>query len=212
MPGAFDAIEISGGAATVRFTQGSTDQVVVRGDDDRQKSVSLEVRGETLRIRPAGAWKFWGGQRMDIQVTARHLTRVSISGAADWHAPAAVETDRLTVNISGAGMARFDRLKAERLNFQVSGAGDGRVSGSVKELNLTVSGRSEFRGEELMTDRARVSISGIGDVKVWAIEDLNISVAGLGTVDYWGSPPKLRRSVSGQATINDRGPKKVPAP
>lgn len=207
-PGSFDAVEISG-SATVRFTQGAADQVVITGDEDRQKTVAVELRGNTLSIRPEGAWKFWtSSQRVEVAITARQLSRVAISGAADWHAPGPVDTDRLAISISGAGLARFDQLKADRLSFAIAGAGDGQVAGTARELRVAVSGRSDFRAAELMTDSARVAVSGIGDVKVWAQQSLTISVAGLATVDYWGSPPEVKRSVSGRATINDRGPKK----
>jgi len=207
-PGRFDAIEISG-SAEVRFSQGATDQVFVEGGDDVQAGVSVEVRDGSLRIGPSGAWKFWGGRKVRIDVTARDLTRVSISGAADFLAAAPVRADRLTVSISGAGSARFDRLTAEVLSFQVSGSGDGQVSGTSKELVLRISGRSEFRGEDLRTERGTVSISGLGEVEVWAVQALDISVAGAGKVQYWGAP-SVRRHVTGAATITDRGAKSGP--
>ncbi len=204
-PGAFEAIEIAG-AAAVRFTQGAPDSVFVEGDEETQKSLSIEVRDGVLQIRPTGGWKFWNARRLQMTVTARELRRVVISGAADLVAALPVQAQRLDVSISGAGLARFDKLRADSLYFHVSGAGDGQITGSVGELNLSVSGRSEFRGENLQCGRANVKVSGIGDVKVWATEQLGVSVSGIGTVDYWGSPQVVRRS-SGIAKINDRGPK-----
>ncbi|MBS0448413.1 MAG: DUF2807 domain-containing protein [Proteobacteria bacterium] len=205
-PGDFDTIDISG-AAIVRFTQGTSDRVFVQGDDDAQRAVELEVRGRRLQIRPGGSWKFWNSGRLRIDVTARDLTRVGIYGAADFRADGPLQVDRLTVNIAGAGNARFDHLRAGQLSFEVSGAGNGDVTGIAKSLDVRIAGHSEFRGENLMTERAKVAISGIGDVKVWATDNLDVAVAGVGKVDYWGTP-SLKRSVSGQATINDRGAKR----
>ncbi|WP_231638200.1 head GIN domain-containing protein [Piscinibacter sakaiensis] len=205
-PGEFDAVAISG-VADVRFTQGPAEQVVVEGDEATRQSVTVELRGRTLQIRPSGSWRFWSGQRPQIAVTARQLTRVSISGAADWVAASPVEADRLTVSIAGSGNARFDQLQARQLNFNVSGAGDGRVAGRTDELSLSIAGRSAFDGEQLRAARARVSVSGIGNVKVWATESFGYSVAGVSTIDVWGSPPQVRRSVAGQAEVHDRGPK-----
>ncbi len=204
-PGDFDAIEISG-AAHVRFRQGDADAVFVEGDEEAQKALSLEVRGSQLIIRPAGTWKFWNNKRVNVNVTARNLQRVNISGAADLLAAAPVHLARLHISISGSGLARFDQLKAEQLNFHVSGAGDGQMAGQVGELTVSVSGRSEFRGEDLMAQRARVRVSGIAEVKVWAVQELQVSVSGVGTVDHWGSA-NVQRSASGIARINSRGPK-----
>jgi hypothetical protein len=203
-PGRFDAIEING-SATVTFVQGTVDQVFIEGGDEVQRAVLLEVQNGNLRLNPSGSWKFWDARRLRIEVTARELARVSISGAADFTAAQPVRTERLSVSISGAGAVRFDQVDAGTLNFQVSGSGDGQVAGAARELVLRISGRSEFRGEALKAERARVSISGVGDVKVWAVQELDISVAGIGKVDYWGAPT-VRRHTSGAATINERGP------
>jgi hypothetical protein len=205
-PGDFDAIDISG-AAVVKFVQGPRDRIFVEGDEDAQKAVDFEVRDRKLNVRPAGAWKFWKQQQLQLTITSRELSRIVISGSADLSASGPVQADRLTISISGAGLARFDQLKAEQLNFQVSGAGDGQMAGSVKDLKLSISGRSEFRGENLMSQNAKVAISGIGEVQVWATQELAIQVAGFGSVDYWGTPV-VRRNVSGSATITDRGAKR----
>lgn len=206
-PGPFDSVEISGSAA-VRFAQGRSDEVVVEGDDEAQKSVALEVRDGVLYVRPSGGWKFWNARRLQLAITSRELRRVAISGAADFVAPAAVTAGKLEVQISGAGLARFDKLRCETLAFHVSGAGDGQMAGSAGTLAISVSGRGEFRGENLAAERASVQVSGIGDVKVWVTQALQVSVSGVGTVDYWGSPQVVRRS-SGIARINERGPRPV---
>lgn len=209
-PGPFDTVEISG-SAVVRFTQGAADAVSIEGDDDAQRAVEVEVRDGVLHVRPHGGWKFWSGQRARIDITARDLKRVAISGAADFSAPQPLHSRRLDVVISGAGLARFDRLQAEALRFQVSGAGDGQVAGRVGELSIAVSGRGEFRGENLLSQRAKVAVAGVGDVRVWATEWLGIHVSGVGTVDYWGTPLVERHS-SGIAKINERGAKPLPPP
>lgn len=203
--GSFDSIEV-GGSAVVRFAQGSRDEVIVEGDDAMQKAVELEVRNGTLNIHRGGAWKFWNARRLQLLVTARTLKRVTISGAADLHAPSPVNADKLSIDISGAGSARFDQLKAEQLIFQVSGAGDGQIAGEAKVLSVRIAGKSNFNGGKLASERARVSISGVGNVEVWAAQQLDISVAGIGTVDYWGAP-QVKRSISGRAEINERGAK-----
>lgn len=207
-PGPFEGVEIAG-AAAVQFQQGATDQVVVEGDEDAQRAVELEVRGGLLTIRPAGNWKFWNSRRLQLLVTARELKRVTISGAADFVAPASVQAGKLAVSISGAGLARFDQLRADQLSFTVSGAGDGQFAGRARALAINVSGKSEFRGEQLHAESAQVRVSGIGNVKTWVTGDLNLSVSGIGTVDYWGSP-QVQRHASGISRVNDHGPKPAP--
>ena len=208
--GAFDRVEVSG-SAVIRYAQGPRNEVFVEGDEEAQRSVNLEVHNGQLLVRPTGSWKVWNHQRTQLNIMSVDLTRLSMSGAADWLAGEPVAAKRLSVSISGAGLARFDQLKAESLSFSVSGAGDGQVAGTVDELNVSISGKSNFRGEHLQSQRARIGVSGIGDVKVWAIQDLAVTVSGVGTVDYWG-PAHVSRRTSGIARINDRGAKPARAP
>jgi hypothetical protein len=206
-PGEFDSIEISG-SADVRFSQGATDQVTVRGDDDDvQRTILLDVRNGRLRIDQSGSWRFWDSSRVRIDVQARDLARVSISGAGDFVATTPVRADTLLVSISGAGSARFERLDAQKLSFQISGKGDGRVAGTARELAVKISGHGEFAGENLRTETCDVQVSGVGNARIWTVEQLRLSVAGVGKIDYWGMPPQVLRKISGAATINDRGAK-----
>jgi hypothetical protein len=203
--GAFDGIEI-GGAADVRYTQGDVDQVWVAGPPELQRELRLDVQGGLLRVRTQNSWRFWAPARPQLLITSRSLGRLAILGAGDVTASGPVKGPKLSVHISGAGLARFDQLQVEQLNFSVSGAGDGQLAGQVRELSLTVSGKAEFRGEQLQANRARVVISGIGDVKMWATDELTVSVSGIGQVEYWGSP-RVRLSSSGPGRVTPRGPK-----
>jgi hypothetical protein len=204
-PGPFDSIEISG-SADVRFTQGPSDLVIVRGDDEVQRAIVLEVDHGKLRIDQGGAWRFWDPNRVRIEVQARELARVSISGAGDFVAPAPVRADTLTVSISGAGSARFARLDAQKVLFGIAGKGDGQVAGTTKELIVKISGHGEFRGENLRADLCEVQVSGVGNARIWSVEQLRVAVAGVGKIDYWGTP-QVHRRISGAATINERGAK-----
>jgi Putative auto-transporter adhesin, head GIN domain len=144
-----------------------------------------------------------------VRVQMRDLKELDVSGAVDFVAGGAVNVKSLRVDISGAGVARFDRLQADMLRFSVSGSGDGHFSGSANELNVSISGRSDFFGENLLTRTARVSISGLGKAHVWTVGELSTSVSGIGTIDYWGNPKVQKRS-SGVSTFNDRGAKPAP--
>jgi hypothetical protein len=207
----FDGIEISG-SADVRFVQGSPVQVVVEGDADARKRIEFDVApGRTLRIRSSGDWRFWSAQRAQLTVTAPQLARLVISGSGSLHAPQPLAVPRLSLQISGAGHARLDHLDAESLQFQASGAGEGTFAGQVRDLSIGISGRGDVRAENLAARVARVSISGVGDVRLWVNDALSVNVAGIGKVEYWGTPPVVHRSASGAARVTPLGPK-APGP
>lgn len=209
-PGPFERLEISG-SANVKLSQGERDEVFVAGDDEVQKGVELELRRGKLQIQPAGGWKFWNSSRLQIDVTVRRLEQLELSGASDLHAPGTFRANRLSVTISGSGLASFDDLRAEQLRFSISGAGEGVLRGQVSGLSLSVSGKGRLQAEQLRASAASVSISGVGSASVWATDALRVMVSGIGTVDYWGRPD-VSRSSSGMATITARGETPPAAP
>ena len=207
-PGTFDRLELSG-SANVKLTQGDRDQVFIAGGPDVQKSVEVELNNERLRIRPNGSWKFWSNAKLQIDVMMRKISHLGLSGAGDLRAPGLVKGDKLSVNISGAGLVRLDDLNIQQLQFMVSGAGDGQLRGQVNDLLLQVSGKGKLLAENLHANRASVVISGIGGANVWVSDELRVHVSGIGSVDYWGLPT-VTRSSAGIATITPHGDKPWP--
>ncbi len=209
-PGPFDTLSF-GGSAIVQFRQGDRDEVFIEGDDEVQKSITVELRGTELVMRSEGNWRFWSNkQRLKMRIVMRDLKELRVSGVADFIAAEPVSVKSLRVSISGAGVARFERFKAEELRFSVSGSGDGYFSGSVDELSVSISGRGDFYGEQLAVRNAKIGISGLGKARVWATGELSAGVSGIGTVDYWGKPSLQKRS-SGVGRFNDMGVKAGPA-
>ena len=60
--GSFKRIVLAG-AADVRLVQGEVNQLVIEGDAEVQKRVEVDLNGGSLRIEPAGGWKFWNSRR-----------------------------------------------------------------------------------------------------------------------------------------------------
>jgi len=205
-PGPFDRLEVSG-SARVRLIQGDRDQVFIAGDAAVQEGLQVELRNKRLLIRPAGSWKFWSKTRLQVEVQMREVSQLNLSGASDLHAAGPIKSPNLFVRISGAGQVKLDDLTAGMLRFDISGAGDGQLAGSVTELSLSVSGKGTLLAEQLRAKRASVAISGVGNATLWATEYLRVGISGIGTVDYWGQP-ELMRSTSGLGSVNARGDKR----
>jgi len=204
-PGPFDQIDVDG-AARVTLTQGDRDQVFIHGDAAMQTSADVVLVGKRLRIDPAGGWKFWNNAKVQVDVQMRDVSRITLSGATDLHAPGPIKSDRLALRISGAGSARFDALDAGQLRFDISGAGNGQLAGRVDELGVRVSGKGKLAAEELRAAHANVSISGVGNASLWVTDKLQVNISGVGNVEYWGQPEVIR-STSGLGSVEGRGDK-----
>jgi hypothetical protein len=205
-PGPFDSVVVDG-SGQVRIVQGDRDEVFVPGDANAQESVDVRLSGGRMRIDLPGSWKFWSnGNGAQVEVRMRHLSRLTLSGANDVIAPGPINSDQLTISMAGSGVARFDQLQVGRLSFDISGAGEGQLSGKVDQLRLSVSGKGKIAAEQLRTTSAEVSISGVGNAALWTVHDLRVQISGAGHVDYWGQPT-LVKSISGFGSVDARGDK-----
>ena len=205
-PGPFESLVVDG-AGQVRLVQGDRDEVFVLGDENAQEGVDIRlVRGQ-IKIDLPGSWKFWNnGSGAQVEVRVRHLSRLTLSGANDVLAPGPISGDQLTISMAGSGLVRFDQLQVGRLNFDVSGAGEGQLSGKVDQLKLSVSGKGKIGAEQLRAGSADVSISGVGNAQLWTANDLRVQISGAGHVEYWGQPT-VKKSISGFGSVDARGDK-----
>ena len=204
--GSFDDVVLDG-AGQVRLVQADRDEVFVAGDAQAQEDVEIHVRNGRLVIDLPGSWKFWNnGNGAQVEVRVRQLRRLTLSGANDVIAAGPLSGDQLTVNMAGSGVARFDQLQVSRLNFEISGAGEGQLAGKVDQLRLSVSGKGKIGAEQLRSDAASVSISGVGNAVLWVMRTLSVQISGAGHVDYWGQPT-VRKSISGFGSVEARGDK-----
>jgi hypothetical protein len=199
-PGAFDRVEIDG-AGQVRLVQGDRAEVFVGGDAQAQEAVEITLAGDVLQLSLPGAWKFWDPAKAQVEVRMKNVRRITMSGAADLVAPGAIRSPDLSVDISGAGLARFDDLHADKMKFVISGAGEGQLAGRVDELALSLSGRGKVTAGQLQVGKAHVSISGVGNADLWVTDDLRVDISGAGHVTYAGQP-KVRQSISGLGSVD----------
>lgn len=206
--GSFKRIVLAG-AADVRLVQGEANQLVIEGDAEVQKRVEVDLSGNSLRIEPAGGWKFWNSRRTLVLITARDLEEINIQGAGDVIADGPLRLEQLTAKITGSGNLRLTELQARRLAMHIVGSGDAKVTGTVQDLQLSISGTGDFIGQRLRSERAKVSIAGVGDVSLWVTEDLVARLSGAGSVRYWGNP-HVQKSISGVGSVTPAGERGQP--
>jgi len=206
-PGPFDRIEIDG-LAHITLTQGATDQIVIHGDNATQQRVEVRLDGSRLSVHTTENWKFWRSDALRVDVQMRDPRGITLSGASDLLAKEPVHAEKLSIDISGTANVRFDAIDADSLRFDVSGAGDGRLAGRAGALNISLSGTGKIKAEDLKTSTAKVSISGAGGARLWVTDALDVDISGIGNVDYFGQPAKLRRDTSGLGSIKALGDKR----
>ena len=178
----FEAIDVGGGAITVKVQVGPQTHVEVQGDDNIVPKVRTEVQGATLHVELPGSTVT--KLPLVVQIAMPSLKEFEISGAS-------------TADIHG--------IEGEQLEIDVDGASTARLHGEVATLDAEVSGASTLRAAELTAKTIDVDADGASTAEVHASESLDANASGASTIRYHGQPATLERNASGSSTVEAAG-------
>jgi hypothetical protein len=183
--------------------QGERESLVIDGCcPDLLARIKTEVRDGELRIRIAGSWTDLLKDALSTSLTREHirytltvrqLTSLDVDGIMYIKAER-LDTERLGLRVRGLGQVDFDSLSAQRLQVDVTGACQVNLRGNVVEQRVIVSGMAGYHAGDLESRKAFIRLNGPGQATVWATDDLEVTISGLGSVAYYGAP-RLRQNV-----------------
>jgi hypothetical protein len=179
---AFDAVSTQGPINMV-VQVGAPQSFVLKGDDKFISSVETKVVGGKLIISFPKNKK----NEMNISSDAKILI-----GMPALHA----------FNVEGAGSADLRNINGDSIDIGFQGAGRLVASGKVKLLKLNAQGVGDVDTKALLAQRANVTFEGIGAVKVYASEQLDAVVQGMGSLNYFGNPRVVNKTVEGIGSVS----------
>lgn len=203
----FEAIVIDY-PADITIVQGESESVEIEAEDNLLPQLSADVENGTLRLENTERnWRDRVNPTKPVLVTITvvELNKIQFPTAGKMQIND-LQTDSLSVSVSGAGDVTLTGLDAGNLDFSLSGAGNINVEGMAESLELSISGFGNFNGGDLQSQAAVVHISGAGSATVWAVETLDASISGAGSIDYYGDP-SVNERISGVGSVHRIGDK-----
>ncbi|HEV8589881.1 MAG TPA: head GIN domain-containing protein [Pyrinomonadaceae bacterium] len=176
----FKSIE-SSGAYQMSITCRQTQSFEIEGDDNILPIIKTEVRDGVLHINNENGYN--PTKPLVIRIAVSDLEQISSTGAGDIHI-ANVKNDKLALNSNGAANVE--------------------ASGQTKFVDISSNGAGNIETSKLIADRAKVTVSGAANVDVYASQQLDVNVSGIGSVTYSGNPPVVNKSVSGIGSISKK--------
>lgn len=170
----------TGGAFEVEWQHGPP-SLSITTDQNLMSHITARNDGNILRLRS------------ESSLRPRHSIKVSITSSA-------LEAARL----SGASRLTPKGLSGSKFFVESSGATKIIPEGTVSELIAIMNGASRFDGEDLKVNNATIEINGAGRAVVNATDQLKVSIAGAGKVEYIGKPRHLEKDIAGAGSISSR--------
>lgn len=182
---AFQAISTQG-AVSIIVEVGKPQSFVIKGDDPYINSVETTVVDGKLLIT------FPKSRKNTINIKREATIVIGMPALRSFH-------------VEGAGSAELKNVGGATVDISFQGAGRLLASGNVKHLKLSAQGVGDVDTKSLLAQSANVRFEGIGAVKVYASERLDVVVQGMGSLNYYGNPKVINKTVEGMGSVKAGG-------
>lgn len=108
------------------------------------------------------------------------------------------------VSSHGAGDIKITDANSDDLKIESTGAASVNAAGKAKSVTVSSTGAGDIDTARLQAAKVRVSVSGAASVNVYASDQLDVSVSGVGSVNYSGNPKTVNKNVSGLGSVNPK--------
>ncbi|MDX1378327.1 MAG: head GIN domain-containing protein [Anaerolineales bacterium] len=191
------------GAGELMLSQGDEEMVAVAADDNLIKHIKVEVRDGTLYISHRETIS--PSQPILIRVSVREIRGLELAGIIEAEANS-IFAESLSVDISGVSTLRIKELEADELVVTLSGSTEFELTGTgvAAEQDIRMSGSNTYTAPKLQSQTTTLSLSGTNDATISVVRTLDVTVAGDGSVQYYGSP-QVSQTGSGKVSIQGLG-------
>lgn len=184
----FDRVIVEG-PYRVRLVVGRATTAVASGTRDGLDRVSVEVRGQTLRVSAGrGIWSGRPGTDpgpVTIALTTRMLRSARTIGPARLEVEGAAGLN-VEFMVEGSGAIRATRVAAENLSLGLHGSGALEVAGTARSLRGQFQGSGNVEATQLAAQGATVTANTLGNVALTVNGPAAITAYGLGGVTVAG--------------------------
>ena len=173
------------GPYIVRLTAGRSSSAVASGSQAALDRVSIDVSGQTLRIRRNR--NNWGGNPgaqegpLTIELTTRILRSARLIGPASLDVERA-QGLRVDLIVEGSGRLRAANVEADNLSLGLAGSGRLEIAGTAETLNADIQGTGDVDASRLQAENATIIAGTTGEVALQVERAASINAYGLGNV------------------------------
>lgn len=185
--------------ADVYYSPGNAHEITIEGNSKDVEDLITRVENGMLQMK----YEDWRIKRskLTIYITSQELDKVSMSGSGKFYSDQNINTEEMSINVSGSGKVNFSSLSAEEVDVKISGSGNANIDkGSAEEVDVKISGSGKFYAEGFEASEFSAAISGSGSCKITVIDELDARISGSGSVLYHGNP-QINSTSSGSGKV-----------
>ncbi|KAA6440436.1 PspC domain-containing protein [Dyadobacter flavalbus] len=183
--GNFTKVDI-GGAYSILIREGA--EFNISADSESQEDVDdlrVVTDGETLQIKRESELSIFDSnkwKRIGLIITMPNVESVSLSGANKTRITGFKGLKKLDIDISGATQTEID-VETDQLTLGVSGASKAYLKGAARSADLDASGACKVTATEMNIENAKVEASGASRIELGRIPNLERNANGASKIN-----------------------------
>lgn len=185
----------------VHFTPGNIYEVEIRAQQNIIDILETRVSGGELRLRYNGNYNIGRHDRIDIYITGPSPEGFTVAGSGNVDVIHPLQVTEMKLRITGSGSININDLTAEHINAQISGSGDINVNGgTARSAAYQVDGSGRMDLLDVPVKDVTTTTRGSGNIRLHAVDNLDVTIAGSGDVIYKGSP-RINKTILGSGNV-----------
>lgn len=137
---------------------------------------------------------------LNVVLSVDDLDKIQILGESDIKMAQTFRTEELTFEVAGA--VHLDgNFDVNELDFDIAGAGSLNLSGRARYLDINCAGAGTIKAYDLAVEDVKLEIAGVCNAQVYVTENLDVDMAGMGTVRYKGNPSGVSIDKAGIGSV-----------
>ena len=186
------------GTFKVILEQGTLPGLRIKTDEDNFKYINVDsdIQLSSLKITK----KHFDFDELILYISFKNLEELYIEGGICLETKGYIDLKDFYLHVEGGANIEMN-MKAE--NVKVIGQGGVKIEfdGVANELDATLSGAGYLDAFDLKTKRSDFKIEGVGAGSVYATDELNATISGVGKIRYNGDP-KVFKKIEGIGLVS----------
>lgn len=187
------------------IVQGDNESLTIETDDNLFEYITSEVKSGTLELGFTENVSFDLTPSITFTVGVKNITELDSTGTASIEIDE-LDADNLRILKTGTGNISIGTLTATDLVVNADGTGNIELAGTVVKQELDLKGTGDYDAPGLEYQTANVGVTGTGDVVIWVLDTLDVEIAGISKVSYYGSPD-VTQNITGTGGLTSLGDK-----
>jgi Putative auto-transporter adhesin, head GIN domain len=175
----YDSIALSG-SGKIEIEQNGSEELSISADDNLLQYLTSEVKGSQLMLEVKSGYNLSPSKPIVFKVGVKNLKSVSCAGDTN---------------------AVLKGIHSPELKLDIAGSGDMSAEGTADHQEISIAGSGKYVGGGLKSKDTKINIAGSGDAILAVSDNLDVTIAGSGSIKYFGDP-KIKQSVMGSGTID----------